>query len=96
MSNAELLLKKVEGLSPEYMATIFDFIDQLKHKAPPAKKIPTASRYDRFLEMESAIDPRLIGAVNPAVYGKGKICGDIIGPFHEEWENALDEGEGIW
>jgi hypothetical protein len=35
MSNTELLLKEVEGLSPDYMAKILDFIDQIKHKAPP-------------------------------------------------------------
>ncbi|GHV79015.1 hypothetical protein AGMMS49944_08060 [Spirochaetia bacterium] len=35
MSNTELLLKKIEGLPPDYMTRIFDFIDQLKHKAPP-------------------------------------------------------------
>lgn len=30
-------------------------------------------------------DPRFEGLVNPATFGKGKILGDIIGPFHEEW-----------
>jgi hypothetical protein len=30
--------------------------------------------------------PWLKGAVDPAMYRKGKINGDIIGPFHEEWE----------
>jgi hypothetical protein len=44
MSNAESLLKKVEGLPPDYMATIFDFIDQLKHKTSPVKKMPTKNR----------------------------------------------------
>jgi hypothetical protein len=44
MSQTELLLKKVEGLSPAYMAQIFDFIDQLTHKAPPAAGVePFAS-----------------------------------------------------
>ncbi|MCC8180031.1 MAG: hypothetical protein LIP23_03855 [Planctomycetes bacterium] len=30
-------------------------------------------------------DPQLEGLVNPKVYRKGKIVGDIIGPFPEEW-----------
>jgi hypothetical protein len=30
-------------------------------------------------------DARLKGAVSPALYGKGKISGNIIGPFHDEW-----------
>jgi hypothetical protein len=33
-------------------------------------------------------DPRLKGLVSPALYRKGKINGDIIGPFHDEWENG--------
>ena len=31
------------------------------------------------------IDLILEGLVNPALFRKGKITGDIIGPFHEEW-----------
>jgi KaiC/GvpD/RAD55 family RecA-like ATPase len=34
MSDAELLMKKVEGLLPDYMGEISAFIDQLTHKAP--------------------------------------------------------------
>jgi hypothetical protein len=30
-------------------------------------------------------DPRLKGLVSPALYRKGTINGDIIGPFHDEW-----------
>jgi hypothetical protein len=33
-------------------------------------------------------DPRLKGLVSPALYRKGTINGDIIGPFHDEWENG--------
>jgi hypothetical protein len=40
MSQTELLLKKVEGLSPDYMAQIFDFIDQLKGECPICAKNP--------------------------------------------------------
>jgi hypothetical protein len=38
MSDTELLLKEIEGLPPDYVAQIFDFIDQLKHKFPPVEK----------------------------------------------------------
>ncbi len=30
-------------------------------------------------------DPRLEGAVDPAMLGRGRIVGDIVGPFHDEW-----------
>jgi hypothetical protein len=33
-------------------------------------------------------DSRLIGAVNPELLGTVKIVGDIIGPFHDEWDNG--------
>jgi hypothetical protein len=33
-------------------------------------------------------DPRLKGLVSPALYRKGTVNGDIIGPFHDEWENG--------
>jgi hypothetical protein len=33
-----------------------------------------------------AFDARFAGAVSPALFGKGEIKGDIIGPFDEEWE----------
>jgi hypothetical protein len=51
MSDAELLLKKVAGLPPDYMTTIFDFIDQLTHKAPPVKKLPTSNPYKAIEEL---------------------------------------------
>jgi hypothetical protein len=35
--------------------------------------------------VEIPTDHRLKGAVSPKLYGKVKINGDIIGPFHEEW-----------
>jgi hypothetical protein len=47
-------------------------------------------------QKEPLIDPRLKGVVNPSLRGTVKITGDIIGPFFEEWENALDEGDGIY
>jgi hypothetical protein len=30
----------------------------------------------------------LIGAVNPELFGTVKTVGNIIGPFHDEWENG--------
>ncbi|GHU67552.1 hypothetical protein FACS189447_09810 [Spirochaetia bacterium] len=70
MSDTELLLKKVEGLPAGYMAQIFDFIDQLKHKVPPtgktaasewvnplkgrARALGSKLTYNRFMEMQEA------------------------------------------
>jgi hypothetical protein len=34
-----------------------------------------------------AFDTRFTGAVSPALFGKGEIRGDIVGPFDEEWES---------
>ncbi|MDR2054045.1 MAG: hypothetical protein LBP80_11590 [Treponema sp.] len=79
MSQIELLLKKVEGLSPDYMAQIFDFIDHLKHKTPPAEQTsaewinPLKGRaralgskltYNRFMEMQEA-DKKLERKLEP-------------------------------
>jgi hypothetical protein len=36
----------------------------------------------------SPFDPRLEGSVDPAMYGKGAVTGDIIGPFYDEWEQG--------
>ncbi|WP_041611040.1 hypothetical protein [Treponema primitia] len=48
MSDIELLLKKIEGLPPAYIAQVFDFIDQLTHKAPakadPKEPLPKVTR----------------------------------------------------
>jgi hypothetical protein len=38
MTDTALLLKKVEGLPPGYMARILEFIDQLTQKAPAERK----------------------------------------------------------
>ncbi len=45
---------------------------------------------DRLQETDddAAFDPRLEGLVNPAAFRKGKINGDIVGPFHEVWGDA--------
>jgi hypothetical protein len=44
----------------------------------------------RLLELDDTVYPPdfpsfLKGGVDPEMYGKGKINGDIIGPFYEEW-----------
>jgi hypothetical protein len=38
------------------------------------------------VEYPPGFDPRLKGAVNPAVYRQGKILGDIVSPIDVEWE----------
>jgi hypothetical protein len=37
-------------------------------------------------DSQPAFDTRFAGAVSPALFGKGEIKGDIVGPFDEEWE----------
>ncbi len=34
------------------------------------------------------VDPRIKDLVNPAALKTGTITGDIIGPFHEVWEES--------
>jgi hypothetical protein len=41
---------------------------------------------DTALDCGQAFDTRFSGAVSPALFGKGEIKGDIVGPFDEEWE----------
>jgi hypothetical protein len=52
MSQTDLLLEKVEGLSPDYMSQILDFIDQLKHKPLPAAQETAAEKTPRRYEPE--------------------------------------------
>jgi hypothetical protein len=52
MSQTELLLKEIEGLPPNYMGLILDFVGQLKHKAPPVEKVPGPDRYKAIEELE--------------------------------------------
>jgi hypothetical protein len=40
------------------------------------------------MSRQAAFDPRLEGAVDPAMYGKGAVTGDIIGPFYDAWEQG--------
>jgi hypothetical protein len=39
-------------------------------------------------EYPPGFDPRLRGAVNPAIYRQGRILGDIVSPVDAEWEAA--------
>jgi hypothetical protein len=48
--------------------------------------ITTDTTRDDDAGLQVAFDTRFAGAVSPALSGKGKINGDIIGPFYEEWE----------
>ncbi|GHU52228.1 hypothetical protein FACS1894200_12760 [Spirochaetia bacterium] len=50
MSQTDLLLEKVDGLSPDYMSQIFDFIDQLKRKAPPSAQVAAVEKPPRRYE----------------------------------------------
>jgi hypothetical protein len=36
----------------------------------------------------------LIGAVNPELFGTIKTVGDIIGPFHDVWNQSVPEEHG--
>jgi hypothetical protein len=49
--------------------------------------ITTDAAPDAAAEWRPAFDIRFAGAVSPALFGKGEIKGDIIGPFYEEWES---------
>jgi hypothetical protein len=75
------------------MATVvLELPDFLLGKAKE-KGLLSSDEYEKFIKgrlwdlMEYPPDfpPELIGKVNPEIYGKGKINGDIIGPFYEEW-----------
>jgi hypothetical protein len=62
---------------PEIPAGTAKITLSISPKAKPAR----LSRQIKF-------DPRLKGAVDPAMYSKGEIKGDIIGPFYDEWEKG--------
>ena len=60
MSQTELLLKEVEGLSPDYMAQVFDFINQLKHKAPPVEGVAPFASEREALDFANDCAERLL------------------------------------
>jgi hypothetical protein len=54
MSQIELLLKKVEGLPPEYMDEVIDFAGYLKHKASQTKDLcPLCAEYEHIPNEET-------------------------------------------
>jgi hypothetical protein len=96
-------LKEIEELPAHYMGEILDFVGYLKHKSPPAVKTSTTTTHEDFAKNLASdtpeagnkreadrrpLEPWLIGAVNPALRGTVKTVGDIIGPFHDVWENG--------
>ncbi|MDR3341959.1 MAG: hypothetical protein LBT14_04070 [Treponema sp.] len=75
------------------MATVvLELPDFLVDKAK-ARGLLSSKLYERFIRkglIETDVyppnfPPELRGVVLPELYGKGKILGDIIGPFYEEW-----------
>jgi hypothetical protein len=62
MSNTELLFKEIEGLPPDYVGEILDFVGYLKHKAAPVnvepqktfKPMPTIEELKREAEERAA------------------------------------------
>jgi hypothetical protein len=82
--NTSLLLRDVESLPPSSAMEVIDFVAYLKQKHLRRISKPPAVD-DSGITYPPDFDARLKGAVSPALYGKGKISGDIIGPFHDEW-----------
>jgi hypothetical protein len=62
---------------PAGKARITVNIIEFPHAASPEHK-----------EARDEIPDWLKGIVSPALFRKGEILGDIIGPFHDEWENG--------
>jgi hypothetical protein len=48
MSDAELLMKEIDGLPANYMGEILDFVGYLKHKALPMVNASTTARHEEF------------------------------------------------
>jgi hypothetical protein len=55
MSNAELLLKEIEGLPPESMGEVLDFVGYIKHKALPAERKLHITKL--FSDMKPSLTP---------------------------------------
>jgi hypothetical protein len=49
MSNTELLLKEIEGLPPDSMGEILDFVGYIKHKAPQKQGLGKKPPVDQTL-----------------------------------------------
>ncbi|GHU63084.1 hypothetical protein FACS189445_6310 [Spirochaetia bacterium] len=69
MSNAELLMKEIEGLPADYMGEVLDFVGYLKHKAPPVLKA--------FKENGASKEDGAAAWVNP-LKGRGKALGSKL------------------
>ena len=74
VSNVEQLLREVEGLPPDYLPQI----EETEYEEYPPQ--------DDDSEFE--IKAQLAGGFSPELFGKGEICGDIIGPFYEAWADS--------
>jgi hypothetical protein len=64
--------------------------DQRSFAAPPAAPKPDTPEADtkpgRVYPPD--MEPWQIGSVNPELLGSVETLGDIIGPFHDEWEKG--------
>ncbi|MDR3341963.1 MAG: hypothetical protein LBT14_04090 [Treponema sp.] len=77
------------------MATVVLELPDFLMEEAKQKGVLSSDEYETFirrrlLELDDTEYPPdfpsfLKGAVHPDLYGKGKINGDIIGPFYEEW-----------
>jgi hypothetical protein len=63
MSDTAMLLKEIEGLPPDYVTKIFDFINQLKHEDTPVEKT-FSPRLTRQM-----IDDMLPGSITESITG---------------------------
>ncbi len=70
----EQIYEEIKHMTPKEQTEYFH------REAEEAIKKYGLTRHD-----PSIMDPRLEGAVNPAAFRRGRIIGDIISPFHEEW-----------
>jgi hypothetical protein len=80
MSDTELLLKEIEGLSADYMGEILDFVGYLKHKA----LLPGKDAGKRPVPVEKRLSERFAGAL--------RLSDDAYTVF----QNFLQEGRNEW
>ena len=84
--NREVYIKLVvpESVPCGKRDLILEFPQEPEVRTPP----DTMAADDPDARYQKPLEPWLIGAVNPAIRGTIKTVGDIIGPFHDEWENG--------
>ncbi|GHV78015.1 hypothetical protein AGMMS49942_28360 [Spirochaetia bacterium] len=51
-------------------------------------EFPTEAESLHDDDSEFEIKEQLAGGFSPELFGKGEICGDIIGPFYEAWADS--------